>query len=441
MVGKERILEVLEGALKTCHGDQAEARIVAHDNYLTRYANSTIHQNVSEASARLSLRVYVGKRMGQAGTNDLSSESIARTARRALSIARLSPENPEFVSLPGPREIPRVDSHFESTALADPDLRADNVLAVIGAAKDEGFRAAGFHSTSTKEIGVANSLGVRAYGKSTGARLTCVILSDEGSGYAEASHRDVTQIDPQTVAQEAILRCALNKDQESVEPGEYTVLLEPYAAGELVSVLANLGFSARSYQDGQSFLSGNMGAQVMSPAVTIWDDGLDPAGAPFPFDAEGQPKSKVPLIEKGRGVGVVYDSFTAFRGGLKESTGHAGGYGPSPANLFVAPGARSKTELMGRVSKGLLVTRFHYVRAVHSQKTVITGMTRDGTFLIRNGKVACAVKNLRFTQSVVSSLATVLEFSKERRLLGIDRAVLTPAMLLEKFNFTGRADH
>ncbi len=441
MVGSERILEILEKVLKDCAGDQAEARIVASDSQLTRYANSVIHQNVAETSARLSIRIYIGKKMGRAGTNDLSPESVQRIAKRAFEIAKISPENPEFVSLPGPGEIPEVKSYFESTANAGPDLRADNVLAIIKGAKAKGFQAAGAHSTSVREMGVANTLGVRAYGASTAADLTCVILSDEGSGYAQGSSRDIAKIDAASIAREAIERCAMNKSQESVEPGEYVVLLEPYAAAELVSNLASLGLSARMYQDGQSFLSGNMGKDLMSPAVTIWDDGLDPDGAPFPFDIEGQPKKRVSLIDKGRGVGVVYDSFAAFREGLKESTGHAGGYGSSPANVFVAPGERSREELLKSISRGVLVTRFHYVRSVHSQKTIITGMTRDGTFLIQDGKIRSAVKNLRFTQSVVGCLAAAREFSKERRLLGVDRSVVTPAMLLEKFNFTGRAEH
>ncbi|MGI6643194.1 MAG: TldD/PmbA family protein [Bacillota bacterium] len=441
MVGSERLLEILENALKLCAGDQAEARIVASDSQLTRYANSVIHQNVAETSARLSVKIYIGKKMGRAGTNDLSPESIRRTAKRAHEIAKLSPENPEFVSLPGPGPIPQVKSHFESTANADPDRRADNVLAIVERAKARGFEAAGAHSTSVREMGVANTLGVRAYGASTAAELTCVILSGDGSGYAQASSRDIDEIDAAAIAQEAIERCAMNTSQESIEPGEYVVLFEPYAAADLVWNLANLGLSARTYQDGQSFLSGNMGKALMSPAVTIWDDGLDPEGAPFPFDIEGQPKKRVPLIDKGRGVGVVYDSFTGFREELKESTGHASEFGASPANLFVAPGERSREEILKSVAHGVLVTRLHYVRAVHSQKTIITGMTRDGTFLIQDGRIKSALKNLRFTQSVVESLATAIEFSKERRLLGVERSVLTPAMLLEKFNFTGRTEH
>ncbi len=441
MVGNTKIIEILERALKASSGDQAEARIVSHDTRLTRYANSAIHQNVAETQAKLSIKIYVGKKMGVAGTNDLSHESISRTAQRAFEIASLSPENPEFVSLPGPRSIPQVNSYFESTALASPDLRADNVLAVIGAAKNRGYDAAGAHQTSFREIGVANTLGVRAYGASTAADLTCVVMSQDGSGFAQASNRDICKIDASSVAQEAIERCAMNKKQESIEPGECVVLLEPYAAGELVMNLARLGLSAGSYHDGQSFLSGRMGEQIMSPVVTIWDDGLDPDGAPFAFDIEGQPKEKVDLIKDGSGVGVVYDSFSAFKAGLGKSTGHAGGYGASPANLFVGPGQKTKEDLIKSISRGVLVTRFHYVRAVHSQKTVITGMTRDGTFLVENGSIKSAVKNLRFTQSVVDALASAVEFSKERQLIGVDSSVVTPAMLLNKFNFTGRADH
>lgn len=435
MVGREKALELLEEALKACPREaQAEALLNAHDSSLTRYANSTIHQNVTETNAQLSVRVYLGKKMGRASTNVLDKEPVRKAAETATTLAELAPENPEFVSLPGPRPLPEARSYFDSTANAGPGLRADNVLEVIARASARGFQAAGAHATDRVEIAVASSLGVRAYGAATGAALTCVMLSQDGSGYAGAWSRDVNDIDAGKVADEAVERCSTNRDQVALDPGEYAVVLEPYAVGEMITYLSMLGFSARSYQDGQSFLCGNVGKQIMSPCVSIWDDGLDPTGSPFPFDPEGQPKSKVVFIQDGKGAGVAYDSFAAFKEGQRESTGHYGGC----RNLFLGAGDLSREELIGGIEKGVLVTRFHYVRPVHSQRTIITGMTRDGTYLIDGGRVARAAVNMRFTQSIVAALAGVDALGKERKLEG---SAVVPAIRLARFDFTGRAGH
>jgi predicted Zn-dependent protease len=435
VVGREKALDLLDQALKACPRDgQAEALLTGQDHSLTRYANSTIHQNVSETNATLSVRMYLGKKMGRAVTNVLTRESVKKAAETAAALARLAPENPEFVSLPGPRPVPAVASYVEATARADAGQRADNVLKVIAKAAAGGYQAAGAHSTGTSEIAVANSLGVRAYGALTGADLTCVIMSQDGSGYADAVSRDLTRIDAGSVAEEAVQRCATNKDQVALEPGEYTVVLEPYAVDLMISDLSRMGLSARSYQDGQSFLCGNMGKPLMSPSVTIWDDGLDPAGAAFAFDLEGQPKSKVVFIREGVGEGLAYDSFSAFKEGGKESTGHSSGC----RNLFMAPGDLSREELIGGVERGVLVTRFHYVRAVHSQRTIITGMTRDGTYLIEGGKVTKAALNMRFTQSIMAALAGVEGLSRDRR---TEWSSVVPTVRLARFDFTGRAGH
>ncbi len=445
MVGRERALEIVDKALKASHADQTEVRLAGYQAHLTRYANSVIHQNVSETNARLSVKVFLGKKMGRAGTNRLDEQSIFNTVKQAMELARVSSENPEFVALPGPRAIQEIQCYFDSAAKATPELRADNVMRVIARAGSSGFEAAGAHSTSINEVAVGNSLGVRAYGASTAADLTCVVLSDEGSGFARASGRDLEDIDPDKVADEAASRCAINRNQIALEPGEYAVVLEPYAVADLVSFLSGMGFSALAYQEGRSFLCGKMGTQIMSPLITIWDDGLDSRGAPFPFDAEGQPKSKVVLVENGVARNLLYDSFSAFKEGKKQSTGHAGYYpGGSASNLFVT-GVPSKTvsreDLISGLNRGILVTRFHYVRSVHSQKTIITGMTRDGSFLVEDGKIMGAIKNMRFTESILRALGSAEAVGREMKLLGASRSVVAPAMRLGTFNFTGQAGH
>lgn len=440
MVGKERALDIVDKAIKASPGDQTEVRLTSYQNQLTRYANSVIHQNVAESNARLSVKVYLGKKMGRAGTNKLDDASILRTVNLAAAIARVSPENPEFISLPGPRPLEDALCYFEETAQATPEVRAENVLKVIERAARSGFEAAGAHPTYVSETAIGNSLGVRAYGASTSADLTCVVLSEDGSGFARASSRNLSDIDAEQIGEEATCRCEMNRRQVDLEPGEYAVILEPYAVAELISFLSG-SFSALSYQEGRSPLCGKMGTQIMSPLITIYDDGLDPLGAPFPFDGEGQPKSGIVLVQDGVARNVVYDSFSAFREGKKESTGHGGYSGGYPSNLFVcaAPGADvSREELLGGLKRGILVTRFHYVRTVHSQKTIITGMTRDGTFLVEDGKITGAIRNLRFTESILRALGSVEAVGRERKLLG---STVAPAMRLGKFNFTGQAGH
>ncbi|MFA6655536.1 MAG: TldD/PmbA family protein [Bacillota bacterium] len=440
--GRERSLEIVEEVLKLSRADQTEVRLTGFQSSLTRYANSVIHQNVDEINARLSVKAYVGKKMGSVSTNRLDKESIAKTVERALELAELSPENPEFVSLPGPRPIPEAQCYFESTAAATPYDRADNVMEVIAEANKAGFQAAGAHSTGVNEIAVGNSLGVRAYGKSTSAELTCVIMSDEGSGYAQASSRDIANIDAAQVAEEAVRRCLMNKNQIAIEPGEYAVFLEPYAVAEMVSFLSSMGFSAVSYQEGRSFLCGKLGTEIVSPLINICDDGLDPRGAPFPFDGEGQPKSRVALVEQGVAKNLLYDSFAAFKEGKKESTGHYPRGMASNLFLYALPeDSVSQEELMSGVKRGILVTRFHYVRSVHTQKTIITGMTRDGTFLIEDGQVVSALKNLRFTESILNALRSTEGVGREQKLIGTSYSVVAPALRLGKFNFTGQAEH
>jgi predicted Zn-dependent protease len=432
VVGKDRALEILESALRACDGDQAEVLLQTHDEGFTRYANSAVTQSSVETDARTVIKVIRGRKVGLAATNSLTKDSLREAARWASANAKLSQDNPDFVSLPGPRPLTPVESYSESTAQAGPVYRADNVLKVIRTAAKSGFQAAGVCSTHVVETAVANSLGVRAYQAQTRAHLTCIVTSPEGSGYAETVARDVGQVNASEVAEEAAARCALNCDQLALEPGEYTVVLEPYAVAEMIGYLVYLGFHARSYQDGQSFLCGNLGRQMASPDLTLWDDGLDPAGLPSSFDLEGQPKSRVVLIDKGVASGLAYDSASAFKEG-RQSTGHYGGCG----NLFIEEGVVSREELIAGTERGILVTRFHYVRPVHPQKTIITGMTRDGTFLVERGKVTRAIMNMRFTQSILEALARI-EFSRERKILG---GGLIPAMRLQKFLFVASAGH
>jgi predicted Zn-dependent protease len=226
-----------------------------------------------------------------------------------------------------------------------------------------------------------------------------------------------------------------------LKAGEYTVILEDHAVATLLTYLSYLGFGALPMQEKRSFMAGQLGKKITGSNVSIWDDGLDASGLPVPFDFEGMPKRRVNLITNGVAEAVVYDTYTASREG-KESTGHAlpapNTYGPLPGNLFMQSGEHSKAEMLASVDRGLWVTRFHYVNPVHPLKTVLTGMTRDGTFLIEDGAIAGGVKNLRFTQNVLEAFARVRMISLDSRLgRSFFGGIRVPSVLIDGFAFTG----
>jgi predicted Zn-dependent protease len=426
---------------------QAEALVTAEDAALTRFANSEIHQNVAETNAHLSLRFVVGKRVGVASTGRLDAEGLRAVAETAARIARNVEENDEFVSLPGPDGGPAPDlpaACAAGTADATPEFRAAGVRAVIAAADEAGVTAYGSFATNRETIAVANSLGIRSAGERTWSQLITVSMGPGGgTGYAEAAAVDATTIDPGALGREAAGKARATANPVSVEPGDWPVVLEEYAVVDLLDMLGYLGFSALAVQEGRSFVE--IGKRVGSELVDIWDDGADPAGLPMAFDYEGVPKQRVPLIERGICRGVVHDAQTAAKAGVR-STGHGlpapNPYGPFPLNMVMAPGAASREELIGGLERGLLVTRFHYTNPVHPKLAIVTGMTRDGTFLVEDGRIVGPVKNLRYTQSYLGALAGVEAVGAERRCLkGFLGGVVVPAVRIASWTFTGGTEH
>jgi predicted Zn-dependent protease len=440
-------LELAERALgfgEEQGADQVEVLYLGEDSALTRFANSEIHQNVAESNATVNVRMVFGKRVGVASTNRLDDEGLRRAAQSAADLSRLQAENPDFTSLPGPAPIESVDgAYIDATASASPEQRAEGARAVIAAAEGLGVHAFGSFSTTVDTLAVATSLGIRAHQVSTRADLSTVSMGDDGeAGWAEAHSADVQQLDPTAVGREAADRAVRSRKATSLEPGDYPVVLDPYAVSDVVESIMFLGFSALAVQEGRSFYE--PGRTLGSPLVSIWDDGHDPEGLPLAFDYEGVPKQRVDLIREGAAVDLVYDSYTAGREG-KESTGHGlpapNPWGPFAINLFMAPGDASRDELVRGMAHGLLVTRFHYTNVVHPKRAIITGMTRDGTFLVRDGEIVGPVRNLRFTQSYLDALAGVDAISRERQLLrGYFTSLLVPAVRIGAFTFTGATE-
>jgi len=447
MVGRQRATELCRLALGLGQADQLEAVLMSEESSLTRFATNYIHQNVAETDARLTVRAAFGQRVGTASTNRLDDEGIRAVVAQAEGIARLQRENPLWRSLPAP-PIAATGAAYEdvdpATRDCQPEVRAEAVGQLVGQVKAAGLSAAGKVSTGLTEVAVANSLGAEAYMAGTRAGITAVVSGETGSGYASRTAGRFGDLDPLAIGRTAVDKALASRDPQALPPGEYTVILEPPAVADMLQYLAFLGFSALAVQEGRSFMGGKLGQQVMGDNITIWDDGHDPEGLPLPMDFEGVPRQRVTLIERGVAKGLVYDTMTAGREG-RESTGHAlppgFGYGPMPLNLFMAAGEDTLEGLIAGTERGILVTRFHYTNPIHPVKAIITGMTRDGTFLIEGGKVATPVRNLRFTESILRSLSSVDGITRERQYQGgYFGGMLVPAIRVSGFTFTGATE-
>ncbi|MHB1162081.1 MAG: TldD/PmbA family protein [Chloroflexota bacterium] len=443
MIGEQRIRQLADDLLSYSTANQTEVMITVDETGLTRFANSAIHQNVFEDNAEVRVRAVLGKRIGVATSNSLDPVALRQLVDRAVAIARRQPENPDFVSLPQPRPNQRLNSCDEKTVNCTPEERAEMVRIVCAGALDQGVSAAGALETAAREYAVANSLGSFGYDTQSTASLSTVMMADSGSGYAERNSVFVDALEPEEVAREAIDKALRSRNPVDLPPGEYVTLLEEYAVAEMLFYLGYIGLGALAVQEGRSFMNGRFGQRIADPRIDIWDDGWDPRGFPWSFDFEGVPKQRVEMIKDGVANAVVYDSYTAHREG-KESTGHAlpapNSYGPLPLNLFMGTGDATKEQMLASVERGLWVTRFHYVNVVHPTQTVLTGMTRDGTFLIENGQIVGPVKNLRFTQSVLEALSSVRMIGRDAKFCHPEASAVVPALLLDRFRFTGATE-
>ncbi len=293
------------------------------------------------------------------------------------------------------------------------------------------------------ELAVVSSMGVSAYHQYTVAALKAVVMGDDSSGYGLMSSADIADIDPDAVGERAVLTAVETRHPIEIEPGAFEVVLSPFAVEELMGMLAYLALSARSVEEHTCFLEGHEGEQIAAPIVSLYDDGLDPSGMPVPFDFEGMPKHRVDFLTAGRGGSVVYDSYYAAKMG-RVTTGHSlqqpNDMGPYPLNIFMGAGDSSEADMVSHIERGIYVTRFWYGNPVEPRRAVVTGTTRDGTYLIENGRKTHGLRNMRFTQGLVDMFAHTVEISRERAVLassfGIGAMVL-PSIRVEEFQFTG----
>lgn len=446
LIGPDDIRAVAEVALETPGVDGMEVLFLHEWGGLSRFAESAIHQSTWREDTVVRVRAISGSRIGVASTNDFTKEGARRAAESAREMARMASPDPLFPGLAPRAAVPEVDRYEEATAAATPEERAE-AIAALTAQCGPGFHAAGAYETTGAEVALLNSEGQFCYSPHSQATITTVVSGgDGGSGYAEAWAARARDLDPEAIGRRAAAKARDSQDARALDPGRYEVVLEPPAVSTLVAFLAYLGLGGRALIEGRSCLSGKQGEEVAAPIVSIYDDALSPLTLGLPFDYEGTPKRRVDMIREGVFLDAVYDRRSGKQAG-KESTGHAlpppNPEGPFPLNLFLAPGDASMEDMIASTERGLLVTRFHYSNVVHPKESIITGMTRDGTFLIEKGEVRHPVKNLRFTQSILEALRATQMVGRETEIAGefFFAASRVPALKVASFNFTGRSDH
>jgi len=442
-------LDVANAALDAAGG---EAEAVAHVEHsgLVRFAGSEVHQPTLIENAMVTLRVVHDNRAGVATTNKIDAAGLTELARRAADAAESTPPDEAFPGLASPADPPDVEGFDDETAALGPGDQARLAAAAIEAGGD--VPVYGFFTSAVSELAVVSSTGLSVEQHMTDATALVVAADENGSGYAEQTAWRAGGIDPTGVAREAAEKARRTRGAAEIDSGVYRAVLEPYAFADLLDYFSHDSFGALGLLDKRSYFTDRLGQKVFDEKISIADDALDPRGLPKAFDFEGTPKRRVQLVEAGVAQRVVWDRATAAQAGNgAESTGHAPpaglrDWGPLPSALSVLPGdGESVEELAELVGDGLYITRLHYLGVVHPREGIITGMTRDGTFRIRGGKIAEPLVNLRFTVAVPEFLRDVLGLTSKVALVNSQNfygerypyGVMAPAIASERFTVTG----
>ena len=443
-------IELAERAVAAADGDGVEAVVQAEHSGFARFAGSEVHQPTLIENVSVFVRVVRGNRVGAAAANRIDDEGLRDLALRAGEAAEAAPEDPDLPALAGASALPDVEGYDEETAGLSPADQARLAADAIAGAGDTPVY--GFFTSGTATVAVVTSAGFAAEQTSTDAVALALAATDGASGYAEQTSWAVGDVDPAAVARQAFELARRTANADELEPGTYRAVLGPYAVGELLQYFAFDAFSGLALLEERSYLAGKLGERRFDEKVSIADDALDPQGLPKQFDFEGVPKQRVPLVENGVLRGAVWDSTSAVRaGGSRQSTGHAPPpafrrWGPLPFALSLAGGeAESIDELVELVGDGIYITRLHYLGIVEPRQGILTGMTRDGTFRIRDGKLAEPLVNLRFTVAVPDVLADVPGLTHETTLANeaafyderFAYGALVPALATARFDVTG----
>lgn len=436
---------IVQKVLSFSDATETEALLSHSEENLTRFGNNAISQNVARNTDSLTVKVHSGQKVGRATTDRFDEEALKRVIAMAKHAASQQKDNPDLLPLLRPSRFAESHAYFEETAQFGPEQRAATTKKLVQEAIKHQATAAGVFSTGAESAALGNSKGLFAYFPSSMATLSLTVEKDGGSGWAEEWHRNVSEIDADYVARTAIKKALDSRDPQPLDPGQYTVVLEPAAVSDFLMFMAYESFGGLNFIEGRSFLSGKLGKKVFSENITIIDDAYSDLNPGLPFDFEGQPRQQVVLIEKGVARQVVHDRITASKADTV-TTGHSlpqpNPTGPLPLNLMLEPGDSNLEEMITSTERGILVTHFHYTNVLDPVKLTLTGMTRDGTFLIEDGRITRPVRNMRFTDSIVEAFNRIEFISKERRTAEafFSGAFVVPALKISKFNFSSASE-
>ncbi len=449
---RERLYDIAHQVLRLSDADGTEVMVQFTDDLLSRYANSFITQNSREKYFSISVRLRYGNRAGMASTDRLDRESLAHLVKSAREVALNSPEDPDLPPVPGPAETPDYPPSFdESIAELDPHRAARIIGKVIERGKP--FRAFGNLSQGHVHYLFLTSEGFEGYHKSSRVSISINYMDETftRSGWAQGVSYRFSDIEESfmELADTSYEKARMNKEPVDLKPGRYTVIVESIGLSEILMMLGWLGLSGKAYYEGTSFLRGKLGEKVFSDKLTIMDDPSDPYLFTMPFDFEGVAKRPIPLIEEGVFKTPALDRRYAKKLQM-ESTGHAIApfYSmPFPLHMKVKEGDRSLNDMIEETEYGLLITRFWYVNTVDPSSFTLTGLTRDGTFLIEDGRITKAVKNLRFTQNFVEAFNNIealesrsIPVSEPNYYHFFPTAIRTPSMKIRDFTFTSASE-
>lgn len=455
MLNQDKAQSIFNRIKKFATAGEVEVIFASNNSSLTRFANNTIHQNVAELNQAASIRVAFDGKTARATTNRFDDESLKRAVQSAESIAKVQEPNADLLPQASPAEskldAPAPHRWFEQTATITPADRAEAVGKIVSVAKKSGLATAGIYASSESAEAIINSNGLGTFHRQTSAEVSITMLADDSSGWQKSNSPDVKNLDPVRLAEIAAHKTKESPSPKELPPGKYTVVLEPAAVLDMVGFMF-WDFAGMAILDQRSFLNNRIGTRLFGENISIVDDVYHPLQSGAPYDGEGVGRKRVSLVEKGTVKRVVYARSTAakmqsseFAGSVGEIavTGHGlplpNETGEVPVNIvFLTPGGEQTVDQMiSGTERGILVTRLWYIREVDPYEKMLTGMTRDGTFLIEAGRVKHGIRNFRFNQSIIDMLSNVEAMSHAVRASGEESFdMVVPAMKVRGFNFT-----
>jgi predicted Zn-dependent protease len=457
MLTREKAADIFDRIRCFSSADEVEAIFTGSRFALTRFANNAIHQNVEEENSIVSMRTNFAGRTARATTNQFDDESLQRAVAASENLARVQAPDPDLLPITTADEADSGDQNigatrfFDQTAAITPSDRADVVKSIVSVAGKHKLTTAGIYSNSESGEGIFNSRGLANWHRQTLAEISITMLADDSSGWQKTNSPDVSNLNSAWLAETAAQKAVESAHPREIAPGKYTVILEPAAVLDIVGFMF-WDFSGVAILDQRSFLNDRIGTKLFGENINICDDVAHPLQAGSPFDGEGMRRQRVQLVEKGVVKRVVYARATARKMKNSEYAGKVGPIAPTghgfplpnemgemPMNIvFGAPDKpRSVEEMIASTDRGVLVTRLWYIREVDPYEKIVTGMTRDGTFLVENGRIQCGLRNFRFNQSLISMLSNVEAMSTPVRASGEESFdMVVPAMKVKEFNFT-----